>query len=741
MKTNKNMVFALVGAMVTAAAVAAESNVRLVRAGEGFSTNEAAEVRAFVAQGGVFAVTGIGSQEQLAPFASVLTNDIELVFVPNGDKPKKVRLETRSTLFSWPRYAKECEEVLGGIDVRGQNARFVEEPVWSHGRRVCRLYRLGKGFVFLAAANLDERFRGNLEKAGDLLRVGLEYRGSSFSFGHDSAPLPVFGEGWFNVSFYNCLETSVSVEARLDITTPEGASRRYWGLGGRERRCDFGVRIGGVYDLHGKCTGRLSVINRQTKEVAEIWTREIDFPGYLEIEPPFYRESVSTARRESDVRLALKANVFAEPLAGRSAEVTLVSPYGEELARTNVTFTGADRVEFRMPLAMTAPAGDYTVRATMPRAQGEGVARAERVFHVVAVEKNQVFVDQDGTILKGGVPWFPIGFYHVWPAEIEDVATTGADFIQFWDSHSTLGPGGTLDRIAKCGMKIVVEDGIWGMVVNTQPNPPEFYPFETDPAFRAREEALRDDPSGAIAFWYVADEPGRDCLPGMKRSNRHRREMDPQHPTFVCSTGDPAVGAEGDVLGLDVYPRYNNCVNPLTNVADAFDRARRYTRNRQSLFLAGQAFGNKKMHGETPEDVRAMAYLGLTHGARGIIWYTWHDGGYQGVMYYTETRKTVTAVISEIRAISPALFAPTGRVEARSRDGNVHALLCGDDQSGRYLVLVNGSDEAVKTELAMEALKGASLEPLFGAPSAGVSGGVVGLDFAGKATAVYKVSR
>ena len=701
-------------------------------AGAAFPTNLTAKLLAAVSNGCAFVAMGVDSAKALAPVAGVFPSGVELGFTPGKDGARlpAFRIEGASSIFWYPNYAKECAGAAGTLEVRGP----MSVDAWGRGGRIFASARPGRGFAAVTTATFDTaKFLGNLGKLLELQRAGLAYRGGRYS--------PSFGESSANCDLANVSGTNIWMRAFCDLAMADGTTRRFWGDGGtREKNGHFGLTASGLFDVHGKGRLTFTVRNSRTGATTLLWDREVTFPDYLEIETPFYRSSVSTARRETAVRLALKANVFAERVAGRTAKVTMFAPDGTELAAADVAFTGANRVEFSLPLDRTAQPGTYRLQATLPLADGEGRATTEATFDVVGVKKEQVFVDQDGTILKGGAPWFPIGFYHVWPGEIDDVAETGADFIQFWDSHSTLGPTGTLARIASHGMKIVLEDGIWGQVVNSMNNPPELYPFENDPTFRAREEAIRDDPSGAIGMWYVADEPGRECISGMKRSNRHRREMDPDHPTFVCSTGDPTVGV-ADILGLDIYPRYNNCIQPLTRVSDAFDRASRHTNGRQCLILAGQAFGNKPMHGEEPEDVRAMAYLALTHGAKGIIWYTWHDGGNQGVTFHPATRKVCTDVIAEIRTFAPALAAVGTNRRGLSRDGKVHALLCGDDVTGRYLLLVNGDDDPSATELVMAELKNASFEPLFGAANASPDcDGSLRFEMPGRATAVYRVT-
>mgnify|MGYP006971799508 CR=1 FL=1 len=62
-------------------------------------------------------------------------------------------------------------------------------------------------------------------------------------------------------------------------------------------------------------------------------------------------------------------------------------------------------------------------------------------------------------------------------------------------------------------------------------------------------------------------------------------------------------------------------------VADYVDAARRATRDRKPVWLVPQAFdhvvgpGNYRM--PTVDEQRAMCYLGLVHGAKGICWFSY----------------------------------------------------------------------------------------------------------------------
>ncbi len=82
-----------------------------------------------------------------------------------------------------------------------------------------------------------------------------------------------------------------------------------------------------------------------------------------------------------------------------------------------------------------------------------------------------------------------------------------------------------------------------------------------------------------------------------------------------------------------------------------------------------------------------------------------------------------------------------GAVTFRSADEKVHARLCGDAETGRFLIAVNGSDDPSDGVLANPALKGLKLEPLFDTPAAQPDkNGQMKVPFAGAARAVWRVA-
>ncbi len=135
-----------------------------------------------------------------------------------------------------------------------------------------------------------------------------------------------------------------------------------------------------------------------------------------------------------------------------------------------------------------------------------------------------------------------------------------------------------------------------------------------------------------------------------------------------------------------------------------------------------------------------MSYLAMVHGAKGLFWYCWWDGNEQGALYDLDLRQTIKKVIDEVNVFKLALLVPDA-VTFRSEDDKVHARLCGDETTGRFLIAVNGSDDPSDGVLKNDALKGLKLEPLFDTSAAQPDkNGQMKVPFKGAARAVWRVA-
>lgn len=665
-----------------------------------------------------------------------------LVVAPVKSAEAYKALEANLGKTGLPQCAKNNHKEAQGAEWMfrfGGHARGWRMPEWMprHRGDIFAEARVGKGLIVLSTVDVKREypdFEAKLDSELDLQNVGLRLRGFSFESwnpGGGRRELP-FGYGCVDVNLNNTSATNAAVEIELVVECAAGR-HFYEGYGGRKDPGDFRARIQGIFDQCGKCTATMSLKELKSGKTFNLKEWRLDRPEYFVLEGPYYRSMVSTARRQSDVGFLLRFNGYQEDCLGRKAEVTLFDKDGRtELASKTVEFQRAPEVEFTLPLAKDAKPGSY--RAV---AKWSGIA-AETSVKVVPVREGQVFIDQDGVLLKDGKPWFPMGFYHVYNTnDIERIAAMGVDFVQFW--ASSCSPE-NIAALKKHDIRIAIEGSGWGQIISTWTGvPKDVYPFETNTAERAKAEKILAE-KNLLAMWYTADEPGFDVIPGVKRLRDYWAKIDPEdHPSYVVGTGDPRLAAGGDVFGLDIYARYYGSKRPLTLVSDAMYRAHAFNRRGQCVIAVPQAFGSKEVHGEEPKDVLCMSYLALSRGVKGLLYYTWYDNPREGAYHWPETRKVVAQVIKEVRECQDSLHAPGAR-ELVSSDRRVLARLCGDGGNGRVLLAVNGTEKDSVATLSLPELVGKSIEPLFGSPAATVGkDGLLKLSLSAEHRAVWRV--
>ena len=273
------------------------------------------------------------------------------------------------------------------------------------------------------------------------------------------------------------------------------------------------------------------------------------------------------------------------------------------------------------------------------------------------------------------------------------------------------------------------------------------YPFETNAAMRASIKAVIADPLNRVGMWYLADEVGGGgWVPKLQRAGKYFHDLDEDHPTFNLSAGDHSTAPGGDVYGFDCYPRYYGGTGELTRISRTMEEAWRQVGAFQPIIVVPQAFGqSEKQPTELPEHVRALSYLSIVRGAKGMFWYCWKQTGdwqgtqKQGMGWNPPTAAVVKQVIAEFKEFDDALLVP-GAVHLTSADGLVLAILAGDDTTGRFLVYVNGDlTKASDSTIDVQLPDGATLEPLFGGPKASVKNGKVALKAPALATGAFRV--
>jgi hypothetical protein len=317
----------------------------------------------------------------------------------------------------------------------------------------------------------------------------------------------------------------------------------------------------------------------------------------------------------------------------------------------------------------------------------------------------------DLTALVDGKPFFPMGFYHVsWSFSAEDrlqflreVAAGGFNTVHAslkqmdeWDAF--------LAEAEKLGMKVITEFGVDMTTAITR--------------YRGRK---------AVLAWNPGDEPDGGGVPPEVMLERHNRikDADPEVPTYMTLCVPAAYhkyARMAEVIAPDPYPIHHataSTVPVFTMIRQAVAIA---TPLGRPIWAIPQAFGyaREKNSWRVPTfaEERNMTYLALLAGAKGLIYYTYRDTGFD-MREHPELWEGMQSLPAEIATLEPFLLAGQRALLETSRED----LFAGHwSANGRHvLCLVNtAATEAREVSLALPAgVRGAATD-LFAAYPAGL---------------------
>ena len=542
----------------------------------------------------------------------------------------------------------------------------------SEGFPVTFAQTVGKGLVSISALRQPTAKQlGNFFACLQVYRAGIALK--SFDL-----PEPAVGTGRLRLEF----EGSGAKEAcgfAYEIVPASGQPQRFEGaVSGATFELPYHIA------LRGPVTARL-LFKRGGNEIP-LFERIADLPQLLTVTPNAYRGVLSTARRLPTVTFGVRLAPDQERLEGATVGLAVLDASGKPIAATNTVLAARDvPCAYRQPLRLdpALPAGNYSVKATLHAAKGEKLAEAETSFKLIAPRAAQTVIDEDGTLLVDGKPFFPLGLYHVPTADYKDVAALGINTVQFWTWDSDADGSGFsrgLAKVTASGLKAIYE-------LN----------HKNEQIFRDVAKANADNP--ALLMWYGLDEPseGSYGLAASLRDTFHAEDL--HHPVYTVSCRKDVYAehaAFADVFAIDPYGKPAVAAECLPLAAAAIAPLGK------PLICVPGAFGKE----ETPTEMRATAYLALVHGARGIIWYPWNQmgGGPIGVgcKNSPEQQAAIAGICADVQALLPALFAPE-RQSFASADGKLRCLYC--RASGRHTVLmVNGTPEKLEAEAHLPAL-------------------------------------
>ncbi len=303
--------------------------------------------------------------------------------------------------------------------------------------------------------------------------------------------------------------------------------------------------------------------------------------------------------------------------------------------------------------------------------------------------------------------FFPIGLYDVPEEAIQRVAADGFNLIVNGGRDPLY-----LRRAEAAGLKVI--------------------PYIRHDHMAA--DVARVGRSPAVAAWYLQDEPDLNEMPPETYAELADllRDEDPARPIYL-TVWSPAhyerYVDEADIFAPNPYPiiHENPDLNDLRIVGAVLDAARRAAGDRP-VWAILQAFHAEPVwpRQPAPEELRAMVFIALNHGASGVIYFSWKSGGrpiVEDEPLYAEILRTN----GQLRALRAALLVPPER-------GSLHEPLPTEDPltwagldysirrfgDARLFIVVNPDPKPVEITLPAGELGEGVLKPCFpGADAAG----------------------
>jgi len=306
-----------------------------------------------------------------------------------------------------------------------------------------------------------------------------------------------------------------------------------------------------------------------------------------------------------------------------------------------------------------------------------------------------VTIGKKGELRVRGRPFFPIGIYDAPPEAFPG--------LQEWHFNTVVTGGGDREETAR------ILDQAWQYQLRAIHSPGDGVTTpEGREAIAAAARRFKTHP--ALLAWYPIDEPEINGVPKepVEQAYHMIHQEDGHHPVFQTlyyPSAYPIFASGRDVLAIDPYPVP---IRPLISIARAMLMAQKQA-DRQPVWLIPQAFyGLIWTRPPEPEELRCMVYIGLVHGAKGIIYYTYGVPGQPTQWQLTSSPlwPAIRALNREIQEVAPALLMGVDvpvKVEAAGRlkedwrgDPAIHALA--KRWRGKiYLLAVNLAEEPVES--------------------------------------------
>lgn len=246
------------------------------------------------------------------------------------------------------------------------------------------------------------------------------------------------------------------------------------------------------------------------------------------------------------------------------------------------------------------------------------------------------YIDEYGRTIVDGKPFLPLGFFCMKPTDeiMRILKAGGFNFVMPYRGHLDIDESFSLAQ--KYGMRIFM-NMLYQRPKGMQQSIPQME-FEgakgIDEVLRAWVRKVKDHPM--LLGYYLSDENPVEEVPYMRRMRENINEIDPNHLvvtlTYIAQHF-PFFAETGDVLAIDHYPVETANSRSMKEIPNLLHDA---GKTGIGVWLVPQTFNWGIYKAKTPEEYRkyrfptveemqSMFLAGAVDGAKGFLFYAYHD--------------------------------------------------------------------------------------------------------------------
>ncbi len=465
-------------------------------------------------------------------------------------------------------------------------------------------------------------------------------------------------------------------------------------------------------------TLQIILTDRDSGEIYE--HQQVDVPGLLKahFRRPAFRGTVLSSIPTPYLEIVGRINAT-QSLARRTKLSAQIADFGLVATEDNgaIDRPAPDSFVIQFPTENMI-SGDYVV-SLRAKVEGSRLEHELRLpLRVLAPSSSEVGYDTDNRLWVGGQPVLPRGLYNVMdPQDLERIAAAGFNFVLTPAQRASYA---LAEKANELGLTLVISTPVLSSNEDNILGPD-------------RWDTLQDkfgaDP--ALLGWSVLSRPDQKAVAPEIMARLYDRlcQDSPRHPVLLTLSSPSLLKFYTDSTDIVVAWSLPVPDCPLTAVAQVIQAAQQAVGGRKPVWAAIQATGpgwyqdvNLDTTGAgrapSPAELRAMTYLALIHGAKGLIYYAYELPSYPGTQEFhlpadaPQLWEAFGPLNHQLQWLAPVILQGERNLLPPAADGALH-LGSWQYNGGLYVAAVNTSARTLLSYFELPSAAGKLLQVLF----------------------------